>query len=63
MNLEVITLWNNANNTKSELDVHGSVRHNTNHIEITDKMQPCTRIYYSVVLKSYRNSQQDATMY
>jgi len=31
------------------LDVHGSVRHNINHTEITNKMQPCTRIYYSNV--------------
>jgi len=33
-----------------KLDVRGSVRHSTNHIEITNKMQPCTRIYYSSVL-------------
>jgi hypothetical protein len=34
-----------------KLDVHGSVHHNTNHIEIINKMQPCTRIYYSNVYK------------
>jgi hypothetical protein len=28
------------------LDVHGSVRRNTNRIEITNKMRPCSRIYY-----------------
>jgi hypothetical protein len=32
------------------LDVHDSVHHSANHIEITNKMQPCTRIYYSNVL-------------
>jgi hypothetical protein len=32
------------------LDVHGSVHYSTNHIEITNKMQPSTRIYYSSVL-------------
>jgi hypothetical protein len=36
--------------TESSLDVHGSVHHSTNHIEITNKMQPCNRIYYSNVL-------------
>jgi hypothetical protein len=29
------------------LDVHGSVHHNVNRIEITNKMRPCGRIYYS----------------
>jgi hypothetical protein len=33
---------------KNILDVHGSV-HNINRIEITNKMQPCSRIYYSNV--------------
>jgi len=28
-----------------ELDVHGSVHHNTNRIEITKKMRPCSKIY------------------
>jgi len=28
------------------LDVHGSVHHNINLIEITNKMRPCSRIYY-----------------
>jgi len=32
-----------------ELDVHGSVHHNTNLIEMTNKMQPCSTIYYSIV--------------
>jgi uncharacterized protein with von Willebrand factor type A (vWA) domain len=32
------------------LDIHGSVHHSTNHRVITNKMQPCTRIYYSSVL-------------
>jgi hypothetical protein len=36
--------------TESSLDVHASVHHSTNHIEITNKMQPCTRIYYFIVL-------------
>jgi hypothetical protein len=30
-------------------DVHGSVHRNINLIERTNKMQPCSRIYYSVV--------------
>jgi hypothetical protein len=28
------------------LDVHGSVHRNINRIEITNKMQPCSRIHY-----------------
>ena len=31
------------------LDVHGSVHHNTNLIEMTNKMQLCRTIYYSIV--------------
>jgi len=31
-----------------ERDVHGSVHHNTNLIKITDKMQLCRTIYYSI---------------
>jgi len=31
------------------LDVHGSVLHNINLIEVTSKMRPCSRIYYSNV--------------
>jgi len=34
----------------SRLDVHGSMHHSTSHIEITNKMEPCTRIYYSIAL-------------
>ena len=30
-------------------DVHGSMHHNINLIEITNKMRPCSRIYYSNV--------------
>jgi len=30
-------------------DVHGSVHHNINRIEITNKMRPCSRNYYSNV--------------
>jgi hypothetical protein len=33
----------------SQLDVHGSVHHNTNLIEMTNKMQLCRTIYYSIV--------------
>jgi len=32
-----------------KLDVHGSVLHNTNLIEMTNKMQLCRAIYYSIV--------------
>ena len=31
------------------LDVHGSVHLNTNPIEMTNKMQLCRTIYYSIV--------------
>jgi len=31
------------------VDVHGSVHHNINLIEITNKMRPRSRIYYSSV--------------
>jgi len=34
---------------KKELDIRGSVHHNTNLIEIANKMRPCSRIYYSSV--------------
>ena len=34
---------------EKELDVHGSVHRNINLIERTNKMQPCSRIYYSNV--------------
>jgi hypothetical protein len=33
----------------NELDVYGSVHPNTNRIKITNKMRPCSRIYYSNV--------------
>jgi len=33
----------------NKLDVHGSVRCSTNHLEITNKMGPSVRIYYSDV--------------
>ena len=33
----------------SKLDVHGSMHHNINLTEITNKMRPCSRIYYSTV--------------
>ena len=33
------------------LDFHGSMRHNTNLIEMTNKMQLCRTIYYSIVLR------------
>jgi hypothetical protein len=31
------------------VDIHGSMHHNINLIEITNKMRPCSRIYYSNV--------------
>ena len=31
------------------LDVHGSVYHNTDLLEMTNKMQLCRTIYYSIV--------------
>jgi hypothetical protein len=35
--------------TKCKLDVHGSVHRNIKVMEGTNKMQPCSRIYYSNV--------------
>ena len=35
--------------TKTQLDVHGSLHHNSNLIEITNRMQLCRTIYYSIV--------------
>jgi len=32
---------------KQKFDFRGSVHHRINYIEITNKMQPFTRIYYS----------------
>jgi hypothetical protein len=32
-----------------DFDVHGSVHHNTNLIEMTNEMQLCRTIYYSIV--------------
>jgi hypothetical protein len=32
-----------------KLDVHGSIHHNINRTEITNKMRLCSRIYYSNV--------------
>ena len=32
--------------TVTGFDVHGSVHHNINRIEITNKMRQCNRIYY-----------------
>jgi len=46
------------------LDVRGSVHHSINHIEITNKMQPCTRIYYSNVyqlLNMFRATQRSSS--
>jgi len=40
---------NVLHNKVAELDVHGSVRRNRKLIERTNKMQPCSRIYYSSV--------------
>jgi hypothetical protein len=34
---------------KTSSDVHGSVHHNTNLIEMTNNMQLCRTIYYSIV--------------
>ena len=36
-------------NSRCKHDVHGSVHRNKNLIERTNKMQPCSRIYYSNV--------------
>jgi len=42
---------NIGNNTKqsNQPDVHGSVHRNINLIERTNKLRPCSRIYYSSV--------------
>jgi len=36
-------------NYECKLDVHGSVQHNTNLIEMTKKIQLCRTVYYSIV--------------
>ena len=38
-----------ASGTLDKLDVHGSVHHYTNLTEMTNKMQLCRTIYYSIV--------------
>jgi len=40
---------NDQRNYTCTLDVHGSVHHNTNLIEMTNKLQLCRTIYYSIV--------------
>jgi hypothetical protein len=44
------------------IDVYGSVRHSTNRIEITNKMQPCTRNYYSNVLLIVQHVSKDTSL-
>jgi len=36
-------------NTEHDLDIHGSVHHNTILIKMTNEMQLCRIIYYSIV--------------
>jgi len=47
------------------LDIHGSVHRNINLIERTNKMQPCSRIYYSDVsaaaMARHRSGRQPKT--
>ena len=43
------TSYNTEPLIRTNADVHGSVRHNTNLIEMTNKMQLCRTIYYSIV--------------
>jgi len=38
-----------AKKVQEALDVHGSVHHNTDLIEMTNNMQLCRTIYYSIV--------------
>jgi len=38
-----------AHNRNHELDVHGSVHHTTDLIEMTNKMQLCRTVYYSII--------------
>jgi hypothetical protein len=40
-----VIIWLRLNRL-TYFDVHGSVHHNTNRIEITNKIQPCSSIYY-----------------
>jgi hypothetical protein len=43
------TMNNFESKLSIKLDVHGFVHRNKNIIERTDKMRPCSRIYYSSV--------------
>ena len=38
------------------------MHHSTNHIEITNKMQPGTRIYYSIVLLIAQHVSSDTSL-
>jgi hypothetical protein len=49
MGARIDTSWSTCNVTPNKLDVHGSVNRNVNLIERTNKMRPCSRIYYSSV--------------
>jgi hypothetical protein len=46
---DVTTTECDSDDASEELDVHGSVHRNINLTERTNKMQPCSRIYYSNV--------------
>ena len=41
---------------------HCREKKNTNHLEITNKMQPCTRIYYSIVLSIPQHVSSDTPL-
>ena len=41
--------WHFLGRVLVRVDVHGSVHHNTNPIEMPNKMQLCRTIYYSIV--------------
>jgi len=51
INLMILTLISSISRSTTfiKLDVHGSLHHNINLIEITNQMGPCIRIYYSDV--------------
>ena len=45
----VVAIYTICNRYGLCVDVHGSVHRNTNLIEMTNKMQLCRAIYYSIV--------------
>jgi len=46
----VTNITKRSHKINSKLDVRGSVHHSTIHTEISNKMQRCIKIYYSIFI-------------